>query len=86
METIVKTINSLKLGIIYLSMLMLQSCTTPTKDINPNNKSKDKMNDKTPFLTAPKVRKVWIPEKIENDKFIEGHYMWILEKTSSWSQ
>jgi hypothetical protein len=52
------------------------------KDVNKNDKS----DSKTPFLTSPKVRKVWVPEKIENDKFIEGHWMWVLERTSTWSQ
>ena len=71
---------------LYFNILVLVSCTTPNKDINPNINQKNKNDSKSRFLTAPKVRKVWIPEKIENDKFIEGHYMWVLEKTSSWSQ
>lgn len=71
---------------LYFNILILVSCTTPNKDISPNTNQKNKNDNKSPFLTAPKVRKVWIPEKIENDKFIEGHYMWVLEKTSSWSQ
>lgn len=37
-------------------------------------------------LTSPKVRKVWVPEKIEGDKYIEGHWMWVLERTTTWSQ
>ena len=53
--------------------------------IDANNKSNKDIN-KSPSLTAPKVSKVWVPEKIEGDKFIEGHNMWILEKTTSWSQ
>lgn len=72
--------------ILYMNLLVLASCTTPNKDTLPNANQRNKNDNKSPFLTAPKVRKVWIPEKIENDKFIEGHYMWILEKTSSWSQ
>ena len=71
---------------LYFNILVLVSCTTPNKHINTNINQKNKNDNKSPFLTAPKVRKVWIPEKIENDKFIEGHYMWVLEKTSSWSQ
>lgn len=45
-----------------------------------------KNDNKSPSLTAPKVNKIWVPDKIEGDKYIEGHYMWILEKTTSWSQ
>ncbi len=72
--------------VICIYVLILISCSTTNKDTSSNTSPKMTKDLKAPFLTAPKVRKVWIPEKIENDKFIEGHYMWILEKTSSWSQ
>lgn len=74
---------------LVLSVLMgslLCSCSTMNKtskdQSNPNNKS----DDKSPALTTPKVRKVWVPEKIDGDKFIEGHWMWVLERTTTWSQ
>ena len=51
-----------------------------------SNKAINKDDNKSPSLTAPKVSRVWVPDKIEGDKYIEGHYMWILEKTTSWSQ
>ncbi len=72
--------------ILGFSILIFVSCTTTDRKTVPNSNERNKTDNKSPFLTAPKVRKVWIPEKIENDKFIEGHYMWVLEKTSSWSQ
>jgi uncharacterized protein YcfJ len=46
---------------------------------------KNPMDSKTPFLTAPKVRRVWVPARIEGDKYIDGHYMYVIEKTSTWS-
>lgn len=78
----------MKIAILLLSMVtILSSCTSMNKNKNDSNKNTtDKDNNKSPSLTAPKVRKVWVAEKIEGDKFIEGHYMWILEKTTSWSQ
>jgi len=39
----------------------------------------------TPSLTAPKVRRVWVPARIEGDKYIDGHYMYVIERTSAWS-
>jgi hypothetical protein len=27
----------------------------------------------TPMLTAPKVRRVWIPAAIEGEKYVDGH-------------
>jgi phosphoglycolate phosphatase-like HAD superfamily hydrolase len=31
-----------------------------------------------PSLTTPEVRRVWVPEKIEGNTFVEGHYMYVL--------
>lgn len=44
------------------------------------------LEPKAPSLTAPKVRRVWVPARIEGDKYIDGHYMYVIEKTSTWSQ
>ena len=44
------------------------------------------LNLKAPSLTSPKVRRVWVPSKIEGDKYIDGHYMYVIEKTSTWSE
>lgn len=41
---------------------------------------------KAPLLTAPKVRRVWVPAKIEGEKYIDGHYMYVIEKISGWSE
>lgn len=40
-----------------------------------------------PKLTKPVIKKIWVPEIIEDDGrvLIEGHYKWILDKESSWS-
>lgn len=54
------------------------------KTISTVSGSKDE--NKSPALTTPKVRKVWVPEKIEGDKYIEGHWMWVLERGTTWSQ
>lgn len=74
---------------VFISLITamgLSACTTMNKNKMDSNKSVNKVDNKSPSLTAPKVSKVWVPEKIEGDKYIEGHYMWILEKTTSWSQ
>jgi hypothetical protein len=41
---------------------------------------------KVPSLTSPEVRRVWVPEKIDGGKFIEGHYMYVIERNSVWSK
>lgn len=67
-----------------LTGLIMCSCSTM------NNKNQSISNNKSesmsPALITPKVRKVWVPEKIDGDKYIEGHWMWILERTTTWSQ
>lgn len=72
--------------VLLITVIGLSSCTTLNKNKTDSNKPTNKDDNKAPSLTAPKVSKVWVPEKIEGDKYIEGHYMWILEKTTSWSQ
>ena len=44
-----------------------------------------KIND-NPFLTKPKVTMYWEPDKIEGDKFIEKHRVWVLKNGSQWSK
>lgn len=41
---------------------------------------------KVPSLTSPEVRRVWVPERIDGQKFIEGHYMYLIERNSVWSR
>ena len=38
-----------------------------------------------PSFTSPEVRRVWVPDKIEGNKFIKGHYMFVLERGSVWT-
>jgi hypothetical protein len=42
--------------------------------------------DKVPSLTAPEVRRIWVPEKIEGPRFIDGHYEYLIDKPSVWSR
>ncbi len=44
------------------------------------------LEPKAPSLTAPKVRRVFVPSRIEGERYIEGHYMYVIEKTSTWSE
>jgi hypothetical protein len=39
---------------------------------------------KVPSLSSPEVRRIWVPSKIENNKYIEGHYEYIIERQSVW--
>jgi hypothetical protein len=39
-----------------------------------------------PFLTRPDVRKVWVPDAIEGNKYIQGHNIFLIERGSVWSK
>ncbi len=49
-----------------------------------NLKSESTSDPKTPSLSAPVVRKIWVPAKIENNKFIDGHFEFVIERQSVW--
>jgi hypothetical protein len=67
---------------ITLLGLALTSCASKVKIDTKNTASKDA---NVPSLTSPEVRRIWVPEKIEGNKFIEGHYMYVIDKPSVWS-
>lgn len=71
---------------LVLVVIMMNGCSSMNKSNQNQLSSSNKIDNKSPSLTTPKVRKVWVPEKIEGDKFIEGHWMWVLERTTTWSQ
>lgn len=43
-------------------------------------------NNDTPLLTQPKVKRVWVEDKVNGKRFIKGHWEYIIEEQSSWSQ
>ncbi len=58
---------------LYLSLLL--GCSTP------NRKPTSKL---PPSLRNAEVKTLWIPDKVESDRFEEGHYLYIIEKPSTW--
>lgn len=39
-----------------------------------------------PALTRPKLKSVWVPDKIEGNKYIKGHWIYVIEDAGSWSK
>lgn len=39
-----------------------------------------------PRVSSPEVRAIWVPDKIENDRFIGGHYIYVIEKPATFRQ
>lgn len=41
---------------------------------------------KYPSVSAPEVRAIWVPDKIENDQFVSGHYLYQIDKPAAFKQ
>ena len=61
---------------------ILAGCTSMQK------KSVDKSGVEPPKLLKPDVKKIWIPPEIRNGgaEWIEGHYMYRIERETTWSR
>jgi hypothetical protein len=68
---------------VTLLGLALVSCASLQKGNFPLT---NKKNTNVPSLTSPEVRRIWVPEKIEGNKFVDGHYMYVIDKPSVWSK
>lgn len=69
--------------IVFVTTSLVACNTMNKKPINPKIESKD---ENVPQLTSPKVRRVWVAPRIEGDKYFDGHYMYVIEKNTSWSK
>lgn len=50
-----------------------------TKDAKQNH-----LPGQTPTLTEPKIRSEWIENHITGNRYIEGHFEYIIEENSKW--
>ena len=37
-----------------------------------------------PSLTKPVVEKVWVPDQVDGDKLVRGHFIYLIQKGSVW--
>jgi hypothetical protein len=57
------------------------------KSESASSKGPDKSLEETfPALSKPKLRSVWVPDKIEGNQYIKGHYIYIIEDPGTWSR
>ena len=70
-------------GVIgYLSHKHKKKNKTELNTTKKKTKDKDPTN---PFLTRPRVRVFWVPDKIEGNRYIERHRVWEIKSNSKWS-
>jgi hypothetical protein len=56
------------------------------KDLQVADPSGSLKPGELPFLTRPDVRKVWVPDSIDGNKYIQGHNIFLIERGSVWSK
>ena len=68
-----------KVLVSILCMSLSLGCSTP-------NKKPLSTGDKRlpPSIRNAEVKTLWIPDKIESDRYEEGHYLYIIEKPATW--
>lgn len=69
--------------LIYCGLaLFLSSCTHMKEKNNSEN------NQPPPKLLKPEVKKIWIPPVIKNGgtEWEEGHYLYRIERDTTWSR
>ncbi len=65
--------------------LLIISCQTAQK--NSNDKNVKENTEAAPKLTKPVVRKIWIPDKIEDDglTMTGGHWKYLIDRGATWA-
>ena len=64
-------------------IFLLTSCTSLEK-----KESNESSQSAPPKLLKPVIKKIWIPPEIRNGggEWIEGHYLYRIERDTSWSR
>ncbi len=68
--------------------LMAAICLTLSACAGQQKKPEPPMEGPPPKLLAPSVRKIWIPPVIKDggQEWDEGHYIYRIERGTSWSR
>jgi uncharacterized lipoprotein YmbA len=70
---------------LLILALTLTSCASMKKN---NTLDKTKKLESIPKITKPTFKKIWVPDEIRNNgtEYVEGHYIYIIEKDTTWSK
>lgn len=72
---------SLVIILIYPGCSHLKNKSNKEKE---HSKTQGKEENSSPELLSPILRKVWIPARIEGERYYDGHYMYVIERGSIW--
>lgn len=74
---------------IWLVFVTLSSSSCATlksnKAVDAANMSSNSSDTDSPIVTSPEVHRIWVPDKIEGNKFVKGHFMFVIERGSVWT-
>ena len=56
------------------------------KELQKRSASSNKEKNMGPLLTQPKIKKIWIEDKVQGKRFIKGHWEYIIQEQSVWNQ
>lgn len=65
--------------LVSLLVSLFVGCSTTGKKPTTNGDKK-----LPPSIRNAEVKTLWIPDKIESDRYEEGHYLYIIEKPATW--
>lgn len=75
-------------GLIIGSLLGAGISYLAHKDKNKKKLIKIKESQgesKSPLLTKPKIKRIWVKDNVQGKRFIKGHWEYVIEEQSVWS-
>ncbi len=66
-----------------IGAVLLSGCASAKKDDKSETVPGDK-EVKVPSLKNAEVKSIWVPEKIEGNRWEAGHYLYVIDKPSTW--
>lgn len=77
-----------KVLLLPICFYNLTACSNLNKKPDADKSVKEIKEENLPKITKPTVRKIWIPEEYRNNgtEYVEGHYLYKIERNSTWSK
>lgn len=68
---------------ILAAAVLLAGCASARKSPEPYS-GKGERAPRVPSLKDAQVKTLWVPDKIEGDKWEEGHFLYVIERPATW--
>jgi hypothetical protein len=67
----------------YISALAMSLTLASCASISKNVPSKQ-TEPKSPYLKNAEVKTIWIPDRIDGNRYEEGHFVHLIDKQATW--